>query len=64
MTKLPYIAPLLEVFEYVVEKGFANTPVSTSARAETFSEINQNETGTRTIGGENYTGQWGTGTEW
>ena len=64
MTKLLYIAPLLEVFEYVVEKGFASTPVETTARTETISEINQNETNTRTIGGENYTGTWDDGIAW
>lgn len=62
--KLRYVAPELEVFDYVVEKGFANSAIRSTAQAETFSEINDNETGTRTIGGENYTGSWGEGTEW
>ena len=59
--KLPYSPPELDVYHYVVEKGFADTPVRSTARTETFSEIN--EIGSST-GGENQTGTWGTGIDW
>jgi hypothetical protein len=52
--KKPYLPPLLEVYEYVVERGFADSPQV--SHIETFSEIND-ESG---IGhhGENYHGEW------
>lgn len=62
--KLPYEPPELDVYLYVVEKGFANTPVLSTAQTETFSEINDNELEHSTVGGENYTGTWGSGTDW
>lgn len=52
--KLPYEPPLLEVFEYVVERGFAESPAATT-ESETFSEINDPGIGTA---GENYHGEW------
>lgn len=61
--KIPYLPPELDVYYYVVERGFAETPISATPKHETFSEINNNESGKTTIGGENYTGTWG-GTEW
>ena len=59
--KLPYLAPELDVYEYAVERGFAESPEATTM-GETFSEINdQNEiTPGGDIGhaGENYHGEW------
>ncbi len=53
--KMPYEPPLLDIYEYVVENGFAQSP-ETSTKGETFSEINdQNELG---HAGENYHGEW------
>ena len=53
--KLPYLAPELDIYEYMVEHGFAVSP-ETSTRGETFSEINdQSELG---HAGENYHGEW------
>ena len=53
-SKSPYVAPVLEVFDYVVERGFANTPVKTTAKTETYSEYNELGSG----GYENQTGTW------
>lgn len=61
--KKPYIPPELDVYLYVVEKGFANSPIKATPKHETFSEINEFAEGKTTIGGENYTGEWG-GTDW
>ncbi len=59
--KLPYEAPQVEVFEYVVEQGFAQSPKATPM-GETFSEINdQSESGPGSgagHAGENYHGEW------
>ncbi len=53
--KKPYEPPFLDIYEYVVEKGFAQSP-ETSTKGETFSEINdQSELG---HAGENYHGEW------
>lgn len=54
--KMPYEKPLLEVFEYEVERGFAASPQNRIASSETVSELQDN-----TIGGgqgENYHGEW------
>lgn len=53
--KLPYEPPQLEVFEYVVERGFAQSP-KTTTMGETFSEINDDSEGGHA--GENYHGEW------
>lgn len=55
--KLPYEPPELEVYLYIVEKGFANTPVLTTSKTETYSENTETVNG-KTVGGENYTGTW------
>ena len=55
--KLPYLPPELDIFHYVVEKGFANTPVISTAQTETYSENTETVNG-KTVGGENYTGSW------
>ena len=55
--KLPYEPPELEVYLYIVEKGFAGTPVISTAQTENYSENTQTVSG-KTIGGENYTGTW------
>ena len=60
--KETYLAPDLQFFYYVVERGFANSPIRSNT--ETFSEINQNDFNSQTIGGENYTGEWDNGIEW
>ena len=52
--KMPYEPPQLEVYEYVVERGFAESPEATTM-GETFSEINDSGLGTA---GENYHGEW------
>ncbi len=52
--KLPYLAPELDIYEYAVERGFAESPEATTI--ETFSEINdESELG---HAGENYHGEW------
>ncbi len=48
--KLPYQPPLIEVYEYAVEHGFAQSPPATT-RYEEFSEINGE-------GNENERGIW------
>lgn len=62
--KLPYIPPDLEVFDYVVEKGFAYTETHgvTSGSQDQWSEINDySELG---HSGENQTGQWSDDVIW
>ena len=59
ISRLPYVAPTLESFEYAVEHGFAKSPAARNI--ETFSEINDNsEFGDDNLGnaGENYHGEW------
>jgi hypothetical protein len=59
--KLPYLPPLLERFDYVVERGFENS-VPNRTQAEKWSEINdRSEIG---HAGENQTGDWLNDTEW
>lgn len=48
--KLPYLPPEIEVYQYVVEKGFTQSPDGTT-KFEHFSEINDAEN-------ENERGQW------
>jgi len=58
--KLPYEPPMIEVYTYPVEHGFAQSPKATPM-GETFSEINdQSEPGNGGLGnaGENYHGEW------
>lgn len=52
--KIPYLPPELDIYQYVVERGFAVSPEATTM-GETFSEINESGTGTA---GENYHGEW------
>lgn len=60
--KQSYLAPGFQFFYYVVERGFANSPIRSNT--ETFSEINRNDFDSQTIGGENYTGTWDDGIAW
>ncbi len=53
--RMPYEPPLLDLYEYVVEHGFATSPEAT-AKHETFSEITTQSTSTEA--GENYHGEW------
>lgn len=53
--KLPYEPPELDIYEYEVERGFAQSPEAT-AKYETFSEITDAGVGGQT--GENYHGEW------
>ena len=53
-TKLPYMAPELDVYQYVVERGFNDTVKALSL--ETVSEITE-QTGVGGMG-ENYHGEW------
>jgi hypothetical protein len=55
--KQQYEPPELEVYYYVVERGFAQTPVLSTAKSDTYSENTETVNG-KTIGGENYTGSW------
>ncbi len=61
--KMPYVAPLLDIYQYEVEHGFAESPEALTM-GETFSEINdQSEPGPGGAGGtgtagENYHGEW------
>lgn len=59
--KLAYVAPELDVYEYVVERGFAESPEATTM-GETFSEINDGSEMDPNDGlghaGENYHGEW------
>ena len=53
--KLTYVPPELDIYEYVVERGYATSP-ETTTMGETFSEINDDsELG---HAGENYHGEW------
>lgn len=54
--KVPYQPPQLELFEYEVEHGFADSPDATTL-TETFSEIND-ASGVGGSGGENFHGEW------
>lgn len=56
IVKEPYQTPELEVYRYVVEKGFAQS-VKSRGMPDTYSEINDANT-TPGHDGENYTGQW------
>lgn len=60
-SKLQYQAPLLDVYQYVVEHGFAESPESTTI-AEQFREINDQSESNSGSGtghaGENYHGEW------
>ena len=51
-----YQAPTLQVYQYVVEHGFANS-VKSRGMTDTYSEINDAGTGSG-HDGENYTGMW------
>ncbi len=53
--KLPYEPPMIEVFTYPVEHGFAQSPSAT--QLETFSEITDNPNMPGQTG-ENYHGEW------
>ena len=56
--KLPYLPPELDIYEYVVERGFAHTETHgvTSGSQDQWSEINNfSEHG---HAGENQTGDW------
>ncbi len=54
-TKLPYESPQLDVYDYVVERGFATSPMDRIASSETVSEIQDESFGSN---GENYHGEW------
>ncbi|MCR4829691.1 MAG: hypothetical protein K5864_09580 [Bacteroidales bacterium] len=54
--RLPYEAPRIEVFEYAVERGFADTYRRAEGHnIETVSEITDNS---GLDGGENFHGEW------
>lgn len=56
LRRLPYLPPELDVYEYVVEKGFEGSTRKLIGDNETVSEI-QDPT-TRGGAGENYHGEW------
>lgn len=53
-SKRAYLPPELDIYQYEVEHGFAESPEATTM-GETFSEINDSGLGTA---GENYHGEW------
>ena len=53
--KPSYIQPELDIYEYVVERGFEESIRSRVANSETVSELQEN---TRSENGENYHGEW------
>lgn len=59
--KEPYAPPLLDIYQYEVEHGFAESPQATTM-GETFSEINDQSEMNPNDGlghaGENYHGEW------
>lgn len=54
--KKTYVPPLLELFEYAVERGFAYS-VKGDTKPDKISEINE-YTGVGGSAGENQTGDW------
>lgn len=66
--RLPYLPPELDIYDYVVEKGFArtNTFGVTSGSQDQWSEINNftESSGGGFHAGENQTGDWLDDTEW
>ena len=52
---MPYESPQLDVYDYVVERGFATSPMDRIASSETVSEIQDETFGSN---GENYHGEW------
>lgn len=55
--KMPYAAPLLDIYQYEVEHGFAESPEALT-KGETFSEINDQTEDGYGHAGENYHGEW------
>jgi hypothetical protein len=55
--KKPYAPPLLDIYQYEVEHGFAESPEALTM-GETFSEINDQSEADYGHAGENYHGEW------
>lgn len=54
--KKSYVPPLIELYTYPVEHGFAQSPKAT--QLETFSEITEDPVTPGQPTGENYHGEW------
>ncbi len=54
---MPYAPPELDIYEYAVEHGFAESPEA-KTMGETFSEINDQSEDGYGHAGENYHGEW------
>lgn len=61
MQKLPYLPPELDIYEYEVERGFAQS-LPAATQADKWSEINDRSEIAHA--GENQTGEWLDDTEW
>ncbi|MBQ6237811.1 MAG: hypothetical protein IJK07_06305 [Bacteroidales bacterium] len=55
--RMPYAPPELDIYEYAVERGFAESPEA-KTMGETFSEINDQSEDGYGHAGENYHGEW------